>query len=100
LEKQILFLFVSIAYRDTDYAEDKIECKSTKWCIPISWLSTHKTGHAKNDTIALFTIEAKYMSVTRCYSQISLLKNQHEEFSKRYENVLIFVIILMQFYLL
>jgi len=44
----------------------------------------------KQNTIALFTTEAKYVSAASCCSQILWVRNQLEDYSLRYTSVLIF----------
>lgn len=68
--------FGLVGYCDADYAGDKIERKCTSGgchyigpCM-ISWACK------KQNSIALSTIEAKYVSTASCYSQLLWVKYQ------------------------
>jgi len=75
--------FNLMAYCNVDYVGDKIERKSTSGACQflgealISWCCR------KQNTIALSTTEAEYISAANCCSQILWIRNQLEDFSLR-----------------
>jgi hypothetical protein len=83
-------IFDLIAYCDFDYAGDKIERKSTSGACQFLGKALISWSCRKQNTIALSTTEAEYVSDASCCSQILWIKNQLEDFSIRYENVPIY----------
>ncbi|KAK2388390.1 putative mitochondrial protein [Trifolium repens] len=78
------------AYCDADYAGDKIERKSTSGACQFLGEALVSWCCRKQNTIALSTTEAEYVSASNCCSQVIWIKNQLEDFSLRYTNVQIF----------
>ncbi|CAJ2668748.1 unnamed protein product [Trifolium pratense] len=83
-------IFDLIAYCDADYAGDKIERKSTSGACQFLGKALISWSCRKQNTIALSTTEAEYVSAASCCSQVLWIKNQLEDFSIRYENVPIY----------
>ncbi|WJX93540.1 hypothetical protein P8452_75051 [Trifolium repens] len=75
------------AYCDADYAGDKIERKSTSGACQFLGEALVSWCCRKQNTIALSTTEAEYVSASNCCSQVIWIKNQLEDFSLRYTNV-------------
>ncbi|KAK2352230.1 hypothetical protein QL285_096543 [Trifolium repens] len=75
------------AYCDADYAGDKIERKSTSEACQFLGEALISWSCRKQNTIALSTTEAEYVSAANYCSQVIWIKNQLEDFSLRYTNV-------------
>jgi len=88
--------FDLVAYCDVDYAGDKIERKSTSGSYQFLGQTLIGWSCRKQNTIALSTNEVEYVFVASCCSQILWVRNQLEDYSLRYTNVPIFVIIQVQ----
>ena len=78
------------AYCDADYAGDKLERKSTSGTCQFLGKALISWSCRKQNTIALSTTEAEYVSAANCCSQVLWIRNQLEDFSIRYENIPIF----------
>ncbi|KEH41485.1 hypothetical protein MTR_1g051400 [Medicago truncatula] len=72
------------AYCDTDYAGDKIERKSTNGACQFLGQALISWSCRKQNTIALSTTEAEYVSAASSCSQVLWIKNQLEDYSVRY----------------
>ncbi len=83
-------IFDLTAFCDADYAGDKIERKSTSGACQFLGKALISWSCRKQNTIALSTTEAEYVSAASCCSQILWIKNQLEDYSIRYTNVPIF----------
>jgi len=79
--------FDLVAYCDADYAGDKIERKSTSGTCQFLGQALIGWSCRKQNTIALSTTEAEYVSAASCCSQVLWIKNQMEDYSLRYTNV-------------
>jgi transposase InsO family protein len=79
--------FDLIAYCDADYAGDKIERKSTSGACQLLGEALVSWSCRKQNTIALSTTEAEYVSAASCCSQVLWIRNQLEDFSLRYTNI-------------
>ncbi|KAK2363219.1 hypothetical protein QL285_088223 [Trifolium repens] len=75
------------AYCDADYARDKLEIKSTSGACQFLGEALVSWSCRKQNTIALSTTEAEYVSAANCCSQVIWIKNQLEDFSLRYTNI-------------
>jgi hypothetical protein len=75
------------AYCDADYAGDKIERKSTSGTCQFLGNALISWSCRKQNTIALSTTEAEYVSAANCCSQVLWIRNQLEDFSIRYTNI-------------
>ena len=75
------------AYCDADYAGDKLERKSTSGACQFLGEALVSWCCRKQNTIALSTTEAEYVSAANCCSQLIWIKNQLEDFSLRYTNI-------------
>ncbi|CAJ2651723.1 unnamed protein product [Trifolium pratense] len=75
------------AYCDADYAGDKLERKSTSGACQFLGEALVSWCCRKQNTIALSTTEAEYVSAANCCSQVIWIKNQLEDFSLRYTNI-------------
>ncbi|XP_073222454.1 secreted RxLR effector protein 161-like [Cicer arietinum] len=80
-------LFHLIAYCDADYAGDKIERKSTSGACQFLGEALISWSCRKQNTIALSTIEAEYVSTANCCSQVLWIKNQLEDFYVSYLSI-------------
>ncbi|GAU49710.1 hypothetical protein TSUD_407870 [Trifolium subterraneum] len=69
------------AYCDADYAGDKLERKSTSGSCQFLGEALVSWSCKKQNTIALSTTEAEYVSAANCCSQVIWIKNQLEDFS-------------------
>jgi len=79
--------FDLLAYCDVDYAEDKIERKSTGGACQLLGEALISWCCRKQSTITLSTTEAEYISAANCCSQVLWIRNQLEDFSLRYVNI-------------
>ena len=76
-----------IGYCEADFARDKVERKSTSGCCCFLRKSLITWSRKKQNTIALSTIEAEYVSATNCCAQILWIKHQLEDFKLRYTKI-------------
>jgi hypothetical protein len=72
------------AYCDAEYAGDKLERKTTSGACQFLGEALVSWCCRKQNTIALSTTEAEYLSAANCRSQVIWIKNQLEDFSLRY----------------
>ncbi|XP_073219944.1 secreted RxLR effector protein 161-like [Cicer arietinum] len=82
--------FDFVAYCDADYAGDKMERKSTSGACQFLWEALIRWSCRKQNTIALSTTEAEYVSAANCCSQVLWIKNQLEDYSVRYSHIPIY----------
>ncbi|XP_045809814.1 uncharacterized protein LOC123904167 [Trifolium pratense] len=75
------------AFCDADYAGDKVERKSTSGACQFLGEALVSWCCRKQNTIALSTTEAEYVSAATCCSQVIWIKNQLEDFSLRYTKI-------------
>ena len=62
-------------YCDADFTGDIVERKSTSGCCYFLGKSLITWSSKKRNTIALSTIEAKYVFAANCYGQILWIKH-------------------------
>ena len=74
-------------YCDADFAGDKVEGKSTSGCCCFLEKSLITWSRKKQNTIALSTAEAVYVSAANCSTQILWIKQQLEDFNLRYTKI-------------
>ncbi|XP_073220702.1 secreted RxLR effector protein 161-like [Cicer arietinum] len=82
--------FDFVAYCDADYAGDKMERKSTSGACQFLGEALISWSCRKQNTIALSTTEAEYVSAANCCSQVLWIKNQLEDYSVRYSHIPIY----------
>ena len=70
-----------VGYCDVDYAGDRVEQKSTSGRCHYIRPCMISCGTKKQNSIALSTTKAKYVSVASCYSQLLWIKYQLEDYS-------------------
>jgi len=75
------------AYCDVDFAGDKIERKSTSGACKFLGQALISWSCRKQNTIALSTTEAEYVSTASSCSQVLWIKNQLEDYSVRYKKI-------------
>ena len=75
------------AYCDADFAGDKIERKSTSGACQFLGQALISWSCRKQNTIALSTTEAEYVSAASSCSQVLWIKNQLEDYSVRYTKI-------------
>ncbi|KEH19440.1 Ty1/Copia-like polyprotein/retrotransposon, putative [Medicago truncatula] len=71
-------------------SRDKIERNSTSGACQFLGNALISWSCRKQNTIALSTTEAEYVSAANCCSQVLWIKNQLEDFSIRYTNIPVF----------
>ena len=82
--------FDLVGYCNVDYAGDKVERKSTSGSCQFLGQALIEWSCRKQNTIALSTNEAEYVSAASCCSQVLWIRNQLEDYSLRYTSVPIF----------
>ena len=75
------------SYCDANFAGDRVERKSTSSCFCFLGKSLITWSSKKQNTIALSTIEAEYVSTANCGIQIMLIKQQLEDFNLRHTKI-------------
>ena len=75
---------------DADYAGDRIERKSTSGGCHFFASSLISWANKKQNSIALSTAEAEYVSAASCCSQLLWVKYQLEDYSRFEQNIPVF----------
>ena len=70
-------------YCDANFTTDRIERKSTSGCYCFLGKSLITWSSKKQNTIALSTVEAEYVSAANCSTQILWIKQQSKDFNLR-----------------
>ena len=76
-----------IGYCDTDFPGDKIERERTSGCYCFLGKSLITWPSKKQNTIALSTTEAEYVSTANCCTQILWIKYQLKDINLRYSTI-------------
>ena len=82
--------FRLVGYCDADYAGDRVERKSTSGGCHFLGSSLISWASKKQNSIALSTAEAEYMSAASCCSQLLWVKYQLEDYSSFEQNIPVF----------
>ena len=79
--------FDLIGYSDADYAGCKIDRKSTSGTCQLLGNKLISWSSKKQNSVALSTAEAEYVSIGNCYAQILWIKQQLLDFGLIYKNI-------------
>ena len=79
--------FEVVGYFDSDYAECKVERKSTLGTCQLLGRSLISWSSKKQNSVALSTAEAKYISAGSCCAQILWMKATLSDFGIKFKKV-------------
>jgi hypothetical protein len=79
--------FELVGYLDSDYASDKVERKNTSGTCQLLGRSLVSWSSKKQNSIALSTAEAEYITVGSCCAQILWIKATLKDFGINFKNV-------------
>jgi hypothetical protein len=79
--------FELVGYSDSDYAGDKVERKSTSGTCQLLGRSLVSWSSKKQNSIALSTTEAEYITTGSCCAQILWMKATLKDFRINFKNV-------------
>jgi hypothetical protein len=79
--------FKLIGYSDSDYAGCKVDRKSTSGCCQFLGMSLVSWSSKKQNSVALSTAEAEYISVGNCCAQILWMKQTLLDYGISFKNV-------------
>jgi hypothetical protein len=79
--------FELVGYLDSDYAEDKVKRKSTSSTCQLLGRSLVSWSSKKQNSVALSTAEAEYITVGSCCAQIIWMKATLRDFGIKFKQV-------------
>ena len=79
--------FKLIGYSDSDYAECKVDRKSTSGTCQLLGRSLVSWSSKKQNSVALSTAEAKYIAADSCCAQILWMKGTLNDFRIKFKQV-------------
>ena len=79
--------FELVGYSDSDYVGCKVERKSTSGTRQLLGRSLVSWSSKKQNSVALSTTEAKYISTDSCYAQILWMKATLNDFGIKFKKV-------------
>ena len=84
-------IFELVGYSDSDYAGCKVDRKSTSGGCYLLGKALVSWSSKKQNSVALFTVEAEYIAVGACYAQILYMKQTLLDYGVVIEKIPLFV---------